>query len=56
MQGRERAQLAAGDGPYSWTLKRIPQAKLKFVRGEDGKIRELHVLGMQGTWEVSQRQ
>lgn len=54
--GGPKLQLAAGDDPDNWKLKRIPQAKLKFVRGEDGKIRELHVFGMQGKWEVSKRQ
>jgi hypothetical protein len=34
----------------------LPQAKLEFVRGDDGKIRELRVLGMRGTWEVSMRE
>jgi hypothetical protein len=54
--GGPKLQLAAGDGPDSWSLKRLPQAKLEFVRGDDGKIRELRVLGMRGTWEVSMRE
>jgi len=55
-QGGPKLQLAPGDDPDSWSLKQIPQAKLEFVRGEDGRIRELHVLGMTGAWEVSKRQ
>ena len=54
--GGPKLQLAAGDGPDSWSLKRVPQAKLEFTRGEGGMIRELRVLGMQGTWEASPRQ
>ena len=54
--GGPKLQLTPGQGPDSWSLKRIPQAKLEFVRGADGEIRELRVLGMQGTWEVSKRQ
>lgn len=54
--GGPKLLMTAGDDQDSWSLKRVPQAKLKFVRGEDGTIQELHVLGLQGTWEVSKRE
>ena len=54
--GGPKLQLTPGGEKDTWSLKRLPQAKLRFVRGEDGTILELHVLGMSGTWEVSKRQ
>jgi len=38
-----------------FALKRLPQAKIRFGRDEAGVIRELHVLALQGTWEVTKR-
>lgn len=34
-----------------FTLEAFPDARLKFVRGVNGKIVELHVLNMAGEWE-----
>lgn len=39
-----------------FTLEAFPDARLKFVRGVDGKIVELHVLNMSGEWEKSAKE
>ena len=39
-----------------YTLEALPEARLKFVRDESGKIKELHVLNRAGGWEISKRQ
>jgi len=54
--GGPRLQMVAADEPDSFTLKMIPQAKLRFERGPDGAIEVLHVLGMSGEWEATTRQ
>ncbi len=54
-QGGPKLKMVSADEPEVWSLKRVPQARIKFVRGADGSIRELQVLGMQGTWETSKR-
>jgi hypothetical protein len=39
-----------------FTLEEAPEARLKFVRDENGKIKELRVLNRSGEWEISKRQ
>ena len=39
-----------------YTLEAVPEARLKFVRDENGKIKELQVLNRSGEWEISKRQ
>lgn len=39
-----------------FTLERIPEARLKFVRNEQGGVAELHVLNREGVWEKSPKQ
>jgi hypothetical protein len=38
------------------TLQPVPAARIKFVRDEGGKIKELRVLNRAGEWEISKRQ
>jgi len=52
--GPKLKMVSSGDAD-SWTLKRVPQAQIRFIRGDDGSIRELRVLGMRGEWETSKR-
>jgi hypothetical protein len=54
--GGPKLKMAAADEPDSFTLKRIPQAKIRFERDAQGQIVALHVLGMSGEWEVTTRQ
>jgi hypothetical protein len=54
--GGPKLKMAAADEPDSFTLKRVPQAKIRFERDADGEIVALHVLGMRGEWEVTKRQ
>ena len=54
--GGPKLLMVAADEPDFFTLEKVPQAKLRFERGEAGSIVALHVLGMQGKWEVTQRQ
>ncbi len=54
--GGPKLLMVAIDEPDSFTLQMIPQAKIRFERGPDGAIVALHVLGMQGEWEVTKRQ
>lgn len=42
----------SGDEFY---LERIPTAKIKFVRGSDNQVTELHVLNPQGEWEKTKK-
>jgi hypothetical protein len=37
-------------------LEPVPAARIKFVRDESGKIKELRVLNRAGEWETSKRQ
>ena len=39
-----------------YTLEAVPEARLEFVRDENGRIKELHVLNRSGEWEISKRQ
>ena len=39
-----------------FTLAEVPEARMKFVRDEKGKIIELQVLNREGEWETSNRQ
>lgn len=39
-----------------FTLEAFPEAQIKFVRDESGKIKEVHVLNQAGQWEISKRQ
>jgi hypothetical protein len=39
-----------------YKLEAVPEARLKFVRDENGKIKELQVLNRSGEWEISKRQ
>jgi len=39
-----------------YKLEAVPEARLKFVRDENGKIKELQVLNRSGAWEISKRQ
>ncbi|HBB97411.1 MAG TPA: hypothetical protein DC054_18685 [Blastocatellia bacterium] len=39
-----------------FTLEEVPEARMKFVRDENGKIKELRVLNRSGEWEISKRQ
>ncbi len=54
--GGPKLKMVAADEPDSFTLKRLPQAKIRFERDADGEIVALHVLGMRGEWEVTRRQ
>jgi hypothetical protein len=54
--GGPKLKMVAADEPDSFTLKRIPQARVRFERGADGAIVALHVLGMSGEWEITKRQ
>jgi hypothetical protein len=54
--GGPKLKMVTADEPDSFTLKRIPQAKLRFERDAGGQIVALHVLGMRGEWEVTKRQ
>jgi hypothetical protein len=54
--GGPKLKMVAADEPDSFTLKRVPQAKLRFERDAGGQIVALHVLGMSGEWEVTNRQ
>jgi Aspartyl protease len=39
-----------------FTLEEVPEARMKFVIDENGKIKELRVLNRSGEWEISKRQ
>jgi predicted aspartyl protease len=39
-----------------FTLEQFPDARVKFVRGSDGAVSELHVLNMAGEWEKSTKE
>jgi len=54
--GGPKLKMVAADELDSFTLKRVPQAKIRFERDADGEIVALHVLGMRGEWEVTMRQ
>jgi hypothetical protein len=54
--GGPKLRLVAAEEPDSFTLKEIPQAKIRFERSAEGAIKALHVLGMSGEWEVTKRQ
>ncbi len=54
--GGPKLQMVAAEEPDSFTLKMIPQAKIRFERGPNGAVDALHVLGMSGEWEVTKRQ
>ena len=54
--GGPKLKIVAGDEPDSFTLERLPQAKIRFERDADGQIVALHVMGMRGEWEVTNRQ
>jgi hypothetical protein len=54
--GGPKLKMIAADEPDSFTLKRVPKAKIRFERDPDGEIVALHVLGMSGKWEVTKRQ
>lgn len=43
------------EGKDSYSLVRVPQAKIKFGRSEKGKITELKVLNPRGEWETSKK-
>jgi hypothetical protein len=53
--GGPKLLMVATEEPDTFTLKRVPQARIRFGRDADGTIVELHVLGMTGNWEVSKR-
>ena len=38
-----------------FTLQEVPNARIKFVRDETGKITELRVLDREGQWEISKK-
>lgn len=38
----------AGD---EFALELVPEARIKFVRGDDGKVSEINVLNRAGVWE-----
>jgi hypothetical protein len=54
--GGPKLKMVTADEPDSFTLKRVPQAKLRFERDAGGQIVALHVLGTRGEWEVTKRQ
>jgi hypothetical protein len=39
-----------------FALERIPEARIKFARGEKGVVIEIHVLNRTGEWEKSAKQ
>jgi hypothetical protein len=42
--------------PDELGIEGIPAARLRFVRGANGKVTELHVLNREGVWEKSARE
>ncbi len=54
--GGPKLKMVPTDEPDSFTLKMVPQARIRFERGPDGTIVALHVLGMRGEWEITKRQ
>lgn len=54
--GGPKLKMVATDEPDSFTLERLPQAKIRFERDAHGEIVALHVLGMRGEWEITKRQ
>lgn len=53
--GGPKLLMLVSDDPDTFTLKRVPQARIRFGRDEADEIVELHVLNMKGTWEVTRR-
>ncbi|HSS19774.1 MAG TPA: retropepsin-like aspartic protease [Pyrinomonadaceae bacterium] len=53
--GGPRLKLVAA-GKDEFTLAEVPEARIKFLRGADGKISELLVLNREGQWESAKKE
>lgn len=42
-------------GPDAYTLREVPQARIKFVRDAAGQVTAIQVLNREGQWETEQR-
>ena len=54
-QGGMKLKLVAA-AKDEFGLEMIPNARIKFVRGENGKVTELHILNRAGEWEKSKKE
>jgi ketosteroid isomerase-like protein len=53
--GGRKLMMVAASARDEFTLEQIPAARIKFVRGEAGKVIEIQVLNQQGQWESSKK-
>lgn len=49
-RGGPKLKMSAA-GRDEFTLERVPAARIKFARGDGGRVTELHVLNREGAWE-----
>ncbi|HEX8265325.1 MAG TPA: aspartyl protease family protein [Pyrinomonadaceae bacterium] len=54
--GGQKLKLIAASVKDEFSLEQIPAARIKFVRGEAGKVTEIQVLNPQGQWENSKKE
>jgi ketosteroid isomerase-like protein/predicted aspartyl protease len=54
--GGRKLMMVAASAKDEFTLEQIPAARIKFVRGEAGKVTEIQVLNQQGQWESSKKE
>jgi len=53
--GGPKLKMQPTGDPDEFRLKRVPQAKIRFGRDAEGRVTEIRVLTLQGTWEASKR-